>query len=72
MQGMPKQIEAELIKMIKNFVWNSKSHPLIGLEMPCLPHERGEKKLLNLEVRNKAIKCKKMKRYLAFGPTRPA
>lgn len=70
-QGMPKQVEIELTKMIKNFIWGDNSKPTISLETMQLPHEKGGKKLLNLSIRNDAIELMKTKRYLDLSNTRP-
>ncbi|KAG2064709.1 hypothetical protein BDR04DRAFT_953741, partial [Suillus decipiens] len=40
-QGMPKNIEAALTKMIQNFIWDDKHSPPISLEQLQRPKEDG-------------------------------
>lgn len=54
-QGMPKQVEEKINKLIQDFIWGKGTY--LTIEMPTLTllHERGGKKVLDSNVRNKAI-----------------
>lgn len=70
-QGMPVEIEQRLTRMIRHFIWGGTAQPTIGIDTLSKPIEQGEKKLLDVKVRNEAIELMKMKRYLNFSETRP-
>lgn len=60
-QEMLKQVENELTNMIRRFIWGENSKHTIGLDMLCLLDKKGGQKLLNLNIRNKAIELMKTK-----------
>ncbi|KNZ79165.1 Ribonuclease H1 [Termitomyces sp. J132] len=68
---MPKKIEEQLTKMVRDFVWGEGTTPTIGLSTLHLCHERGGKKILNIKLRNEAIELMKVKRYLKLDHSRP-
>ena len=70
-QGMPKEIEETLNRMIKNFIWEDDSSPRIGNKTLRNPIIEGGLDLLDLEVRNEAIDIMWLKVYLDFSPKRP-
>lgn len=70
-QGMPKQIEERLNKMIREFIWGESSHLTVGMQTLTLPHARGGKKVLDLGARNEAIEIMKAKCYLKLDENRP-
>ena len=69
-QGMPRDIEVELNKQIRKFMWNYESTDTVNQAQMYAPHERGGKKLLDIETRNKAIHLTWLKAYLNLGPDR--
>src|SRR5580698_9932906 len=60
-QGMPKDIEKQLIKKIKNFIWDSESKSTVSQDILCAPIEQGGKAMLHLEARNEAIELNWLK-----------
>jgi hypothetical protein len=60
-QGMPKDIEKQLIKKIKNFIWDSDSKSTVSQDILCAPIEQGGKAMLHLEARNEAIELNWLK-----------
>ena len=70
-QGMPKETEDTLNRMIKNFIWEDDSSPRIAKETLRNPITEGGLDLLDLEIRNKAIDIMWLKTYLDFSPKRP-
>ena len=69
-QGMPRDIELELNKQIRKFMWNYEHTDTVNQTQMYAPHERGGKKLLDIETRNKAIHLTWLKAYLNMGPDR--
>ena len=70
-QGMLKETEDTLNRMIKNFVWEDDSSPRIANKTLRNPIMKGSLDLLNLEIRNEAIDIMWLKTYLDFSPKRP-
>jgi ribonuclease HI len=70
-QGMPPDIEAALIKISRNFIWEGCTVPRITLECLHRPVEEGGLNLLDITVRNDAIELTWIKTYLDFSPSRP-
>jgi hypothetical protein len=70
-QGMPKNIESALTKMIRNFIWDDKRSPPISLEQLQRLKENGGINLLDIESRNEAIEVMWIKPYLDLSPSRP-
>jgi ribonuclease HI len=69
-QGMPKDIEAELNKQARKFMWNYEKTDTVNQAQMYAPHKRGGKKLLDIEARNKAIHLTWLQAYLNIGPDR--
>jgi hypothetical protein len=63
-QGMPKDIEKQLIKKIKEFIWNNNSRSTISQDILCVPIDQGGKALLHLEARNEAIELNWLKELI--------
>lgn len=53
-QGMPKEIEDNLEKIIRTFMWENSS-PRVNMGMLHEPIERGGRNLLDIRSRNEAI-----------------
>ena len=70
-QGMPKQIEDALVKIIRNFIWESTAPPTISMARLHSNKEEGGIQLLNIRARNKAIDIMRLKSYLDLSPSRP-
>jgi len=71
-QGMPRQIEDALVKIICSFIWDeSTAPPTIGINKLYAPKERGSISLLNIPARNKAIDLTWLKAYHDLSPARP-
>ena len=68
-QTMPRQVEENLTKTIKNLMWNDK--PPVNMSTLSLPVAQGGIKLLDLKVRNHAIEVMWLKSYLNLGPKWP-
>ncbi|KAF6760767.1 hypothetical protein DFP72DRAFT_804738, partial [Ephemerocybe angulata] len=64
-QGMPKEVEKQLERMISDFLWNGHT-PGVNVETMRLPHTEGGFKILDIEARNEAIDLMKLKAYLDF------
>jgi hypothetical protein len=60
---MPKEVEENLIKTIRNFMWNDKKPP-VKMSTLSLPVAQGGIKLLDLKVRNQVIEVMWLKSYL--------
>jgi len=70
-QGMPSEIEKRLSKRIRTFMWDHEGTPPISTITLNLPQTEGGRKLLNIEVRNKAIHLTWLKSYLQMNCERP-
>src|SRR3984957_11196953 len=70
-QGIPKDIERRLIKRIRTFMWDSEGISPINMCSLTMPKSRGGRKLLNLSVRNKAIRLTWLKAYVFKLPDKP-
>jgi len=69
-QGMPKNIETELDKQIRRFMWNNEKSDTVNRYQMSAPHKKGGKKMLDIETRNKAIHLTWLKAYLNLGEER--
>ncbi|KAF9553195.1 hypothetical protein CPC08DRAFT_738004 [Agrocybe pediades] len=69
-QGMSPEVEEEVTKQIRNFMWDDKS-PMVGMETLCAPIAEGGKGLLDIRARNEAIELMKVKTYLSKPEDRP-
>ena len=70
-QGMPRQIEDALVKMVREFIWDSCETPMIGMGRLYSPISKGGLGLLYIHTRNKAIDVVGLKTYLDLSPSRP-
>ncbi len=71
-QGMPKAVEVEFLKLIRNFIWGAAAmHPPIALNVLYNPVVKGGLALLDLVARNQAIEVMWMKDYLNLSRSRP-
>ena len=70
-QGMPKPIETALVKIIREFIWESTAPPMISMARLYAPIEEGGIHLLSIPARNKAIDLMRLKTYLDLTPSRP-
>ena len=70
-QGMPKDIESALVKIIREFVWGSTTPPPISLQRLYAPKNEGGLALLDIPSRNKAISLTWLKAYLDLSPSWP-
>lgn len=70
-QGMPEKIEKRLIKRISAFLWKEKGHNPVSQRVVSSPIERGGRKVLDIKIRNEAIKVMWLKAYLSYGNVLP-
>ena len=71
-QGMPRQIEDALVKIIRSFIWDdSLAPPMISIRKLYAPKEQGGINLLNIPTRNKVVDLTWIKAYLDLSPSRP-
>lgn len=71
-QGMPNEIKTILTKKMKSFAWDGEGNPTIHMATLESPISRGEKGLLNLVNRNKAIKLTWLTGLLSPKASHPA
>ena len=69
-QGMPKEVETDLNKQIRRFMWNNESMDTVNQAQMYATHKKGGKKVLDIEARNKAIHLTWLKAYLNLGEDR--
>ena len=69
-QGMPKAVETQITKILRNFIWDGKKPP-ISIERLSKPIEEGSIKLLDIQARNEAIEITWLKAYLNLSESRP-
>ncbi|KAE9404983.1 hypothetical protein BT96DRAFT_812721 [Gymnopus androsaceus JB14] len=69
-QGMPKAVEKHLAKHINTYLWKEKERNPVNQNVVHGPLEKGGRKVLDIKVRNEAIKIMWLKKYLDFGPER--
>jgi len=67
---MPRDIKTELNKQICKFMWNYEKTDTVNQTQMYTLHEKGGKKLLDIETRNKVIHMTWLKAYLNIGPDR--
>ena len=70
-QGMPQEVEAELSRQIRRFMWNNEKTDLVNQKQMSTSHRKGGKKVLDIDSRNKAIHLTWLKAYLNLGEDRP-
>ncbi|KAG2046246.1 hypothetical protein BDR06DRAFT_899569 [Suillus hirtellus] len=71
-QGMPKNIEATLTRIMRKFIWNNKKTSPINLEQLQKPREEGGINLIDLKARNEVIEVTWLCSYLNLSTKRPA
>ena len=54
-QGMPQEVKDTLNSQIRKFMWNYERTDTVNHAQMSAPHEKGGKKVLDIEARNKAI-----------------
>ena len=69
-QGMPPHIEKALEKIIRDYIWDSDTHPRIALEYLYSPLDQGGLNLLDITARNEAIELIWLREYLNPTKTR--
>ncbi|KAH9857506.1 hypothetical protein C2E23DRAFT_713787, partial [Lenzites betulinus] len=69
-QGMPKEIEKSLEKMISKFLWDGKRVAVAGATMGR-PVDEGGLKILNIAARNEPIDLMWLRSYLDLSGLRP-
>ncbi|KAH7911774.1 hypothetical protein BJ138DRAFT_1005888, partial [Hygrophoropsis aurantiaca] len=68
---MPEAIEKNLIKQIRDFIWDETKTPPISLEQLYQPINKGGIKLLDIKSRNQAIEVTWLKSFLDISTKRP-
>jgi len=71
-QGMPKNIERALIKIIRNFIWDNARTPPISMDRLYQSVSDGGINLLDITSRNHAIEITWLKPFLDLSAQRPA
>ena len=69
-QGMPKDIESTIQKMINNFVWGG-DQASITLNQTREHFKNGGVNLLDIQARNEVIDLMWLKKYLDLSPSHP-
>jgi len=69
-QGMPPEIESEMSKLTRRFMWNNEKSDTVNQAQMHAPHKKGGKKMLDIEARNKAIHLTWLQAYLNLGNDR--
>ena len=69
-QGMPPHIEAALIKIIRDYVWDNDARQRIAIEYLYYPLDQGGLNLLDIKARNEAIELVWLRDYLNLTPSR--
>ena len=70
LQGMPKHIKMALVKIIREFIWETSVSLIISMTKLYAPIEGGIN-LLSILASNKAIDLMRLKTYLDLTTTRP-
>ncbi|KAH7918853.1 hypothetical protein BV22DRAFT_1023917 [Leucogyrophana mollusca] len=68
---MPKCIEAAIIKIIRDFVWEGGKCPPISYDRLCRPRSKGGIALLDVKTRNQAIEITWLRTYLDLSTHHP-
>jgi hypothetical protein len=71
-QGMPQHIKKRLEKMMMNFICNNVGMHTVSKEQMSRPLQEGRINLLDVKIRNQAIKLMWLKDYLDLSPKRQA
>ncbi|OJT09202.1 LINE-1 retrotransposable element ORF2 protein [Trametes pubescens] len=70
-QGMPKDVENKLTRMVADFMWGGDRHPRVDRATLYAPVDKGGLSVLNVAARNEAIDLVRLQDYLNLSPTRP-
>ena len=70
-QGMPRSVEEELNRQIRHFTWNHEKADTVNQVQMYAQHEKGGKRILDIEARNEAIHLTWLKAYLNLGEGGP-
>ena len=70
-QQMPKNVEKQLVRTMRNFLWNDSMHSPVSLDYVMLPVDQGRLGILDVQARNEAIDLMWLKQYLTFVPECP-
>lgn len=70
-QGMPKEVEERITRMIADFMWNGDKHPRIARDTLYASIEEGGLNVLNVVARNEAIDLMRLSDYLNMSMERP-
>ena len=71
-KGMPANIEKQMIRNTKVFIWGKGKIGLMPIEKAIAPREEGGLGILSIEARNKVIRIMWLKKYLVRPETKPA
>ena len=69
--GMPKHIQREMEKNMKDFLWDGRKKGLITMEAASAPRENGGLGIPSIEARLKAIQIMCLKKHLETKEKRP-
>lgn len=69
-QGMPVHIENEMVKIIRDLIWDNDVHPRLSMEHMHKPLNEGGLNLLDIRARNEAIELVWLRDYLNLTPSR--
>ena len=69
-QGMPQNVEDELNKQIRRFMWNNEKTDTVNQSQMYATHKKGGKKVVDIRTRNKAINLTWLKAYLNLDENR--
>ena len=69
--GMPKYIEKEMTKNMKDFLWGKEKKGLMPMEKVIASREEGGLGIPSIEARNKAIQVMWLKKFLAKPSMKP-
>ena len=67
---MPKEVENDLNKLVRQFMWNFEKVNTVNQAQMFAPHKKGGKKMLDIVARNKAIHLTWLKAYPNLGEDR--
>ena len=70
-QGMPVEIEKQLKRRIRTFIWNNEGTPLVADNTLQARYEEGGKGVLDISAHNAAIQLNWLKTYLQQDSERP-
>lgn len=71
-QGMPKHVQQQIIKMTRSFIWKGQTHPMIGMDTLFRPVDEGGLNLLDIKSRLDAIETSWLPALTDLSESRPA